>query len=420
MELTVSILFILGYLSIIFEQQLKIDKAVCALITGIACWTVISLNQFSPEASEHLAEDLGHSFSEIASILFFLLGAMTIVELIDLHHGFHVVNQWIRTRKKFTLLVIVCLLTFFLSALLDNLTTTIVMVSILRKLIQHNEDRFWYVSFVVIAANAGGAWSPIGDVTTTMLWINHKVSSMQLLEFLLIPSLMNIGIPLLIVYFSHRFKGNLASQPAPPRLHISSKFYLWIGLLLLVSVPLFKAYTHLPPFLGMLGALSILWLISEIDHPYRFPETKDHLKPTVRKALSRIEIPIILFFCGILLAISALEKIGQLEQLGTILDLYLVHPELIAGTLGILSAMIDNVPLVAGAMGMYELPMDHHFWHQISYAAGTGGSILIIGSAAGVAAMGIEKISYQWYFRKISLLALIGYLAGWLFIYFIL
>lgn len=419
MILAVTLVFVIGYLMIIFEHALRIDKAVSALLAGISCWTIIALNQMSVEASEHIGEDLAHAFSEISSILFFLMGAMTIVELIDLHDGFQVIQHWIKTRKKIVLLIMVSAITFFLSAVLDNLTTTIVMISILRKLVHHNEDRLWFVSIVVIAANAGGAWSPIGDVTTTMLWNNDRVSSLHLVQHLFIPSLLNILIPLLYILFSGRLNGQFAASPtSQENLHVSAKFYFWIGIMLLLSVPLFKAYTHLPPFMAMMAALALLWLISEIDHPFKFPATKESPKPTVRKALSRIEIPSILFFFGILLAISALEKIGQLEQLGAALEQYIGHPEFIALTLGILSAVIDNVPLVAGAMGMYDLPLDHVFWHQIAYAAGTGGSILIIGSAAGVVAMGIENISYPWYLKKISLLALLGYLAGWIYMYF--
>jgi Na+/H+ antiporter NhaD/arsenite permease-like protein len=416
----ITFMFVAGYLLIIFEHKLNIDKAVSAMITGISCWVVIGIHQLTPEAVDHANEGLLHAMGEISAILFFLIGAMTIVELIDLHHGFDVVSQWIRTRKKFILLAIISLLAFFFSAVLDNLTTTIVMISLVRKIIHHNEDRLWFASFIVIAANAGGAWSPIGDVTTTMLWIGHKVSTLKLIEELFIPSVLCIAVPLVITSRMPRFWGSYKEEtPQHSKTHASSLFYLWAGVGLLVSVPVFKALTHLPPFMGMLGAMSVFWLISEIDHPFKFPETRESPRPTVRHALSRIEIPSILFFLGILLAISALQTIGQLGHLGQFLQDHIANPVLISFVLGLLSAVIDNVPLVAGAMGMYPLPLDDPFWLQIAYAAGTGGSILIIGSAAGVAAMGLEKIQYPWYFKKVSFLALLGYVAGWLYIYYI-
>lgn len=415
----VTLIFIIGYLLIIFEHNIKIDKAVSALLAGVICWVVIAVHHESPFDNEHLVENLSHYLGEIASILFFLLGAMTIVELIDLHHGFDVVSSWIKSKSKIMLLIVVCTLSFFFSSILDNLTTTIVMVSLIRKLIHHNEDRLWYVSFIVIAANAGGAWSPIGDVTTTMLWIDHKVSTLQLIGHLFIPSILCIAVPILIASRFNVFQGAVQDEVSKVQdHHISAKFYLWAGVILLIMVPVFKALTHLPPFMGMLAAMSILWLISEIEHPYNYPEIPDKPKPTIRRALSRVEIPSILFFLGILLAISALELIGQLNMLGEFLDKNVNNPSMIVFVLGILSAVIDNVPLVAGALAMYDYPLDHFFWHQIAYAAGTGGSILIIGSAAGVAAMGLEKISYPWYFKRISFLAFIGYIAGWIYVYF--
>lgn len=415
----ITAFFIIGYLCIIFEHHLKIDKAVSALITGVACWVVIALNQNSIEASDHLVLELSHVLGEIAAILFFLIGAMTIVELIDLHQGFHVVSSWIKSRQKFTLLILISVIAFFFSAVLDNLTTTIVMISLIRKIIHNNEDRLWFASFVVIAANAGGAWSPIGDVTTTMLWISHKVSTLHLVQELFIPSVLCIAIPLLIASRNTRFCGNYKDDYVKSEnFHPSASFYLWTGIMLLIFVPIFKTVTHLPPFMGMMGAMAIFWLISEINHPYKFPETKESPKPTVRNALSRIEIPSILFFFGILLAISALQQVGQLNNLGIYLDQQISDPAIVAFVLGLLSAVIDNVPLVAGAMGMYSYPLDHSFWHEVAYAAGTGGSILIIGSAAGVAAMGLEKITYPWYLKRISFLAFLGYFAGWIYIYY--
>jgi Na+/H+ antiporter NhaD/arsenite permease-like protein len=418
MILTATILFIIGYLLIIFEHKIKIDKAVSAILTGVVLWVLIAMNADHTDPADDL--NLVHVLGDISAILFFLLGAMTIVEVVDLHEGFKLFSSWVKTNKKFTLLLLVCFISFFLSAALDNLTTTIVMISIIRKIIEDQEDRFWFVSCIVIAANSGGAWSPIGDITTTMLWIDNKVSSLHLVQYLLIPSLISLIVPLIIISQNKRFKNqaiNFKFQNS--YMHSSAKFYLFLGISLLVMVPVFKGITHLPPFMGMMGALGIIWLVSEIDHPFLQPTSTDHPKPTIQHALSRIEIPSILFFFGILLAISALEHIGQLNQLGIFLDSHVDNVSMIAFVLGLFSAVIDNVPMVAGAIGMYDFPMDHSFWHELAFAAGTGGSILIIGSAAGVTAMGLEKISYPWYFKRISLLAFIGYLAGWAYIYFV-
>lgn len=415
MFLAITILFILGYLFIIFEHTIKIDKAVSAILTGVILWVLIALNTSSDEAGHHL--DLTHVLGEISAILFFLLGAMTIVELVDLHQGFRLISRWVKTKNKFLLLLLVCIFSFFLSAVLDNLTTTIVMISIVRKIITDTEDRLWFVSFIVIASNSGGAWSPIGDITTTMLWIENKVSTLNLVHHLLIPSIISVLVPLIITSQLKRFKNQkidfeIKSDP----IHSSAKFYLFLGVGLLISVPIFKTLTHLPPFMGMMAALGVLWLISEIDHPFLQPASAGDKKPTIQHALTRIEIPSILFFFGILLAISALEHAGQLNQFGVYLDSQVDHDSIIAFVLGIMSAVIDNVPMVAGAIGMYDHPVDHVFWHELAYAAGTGGSILIIGSAAGVTAMGLEKISYPWYFKRITLLALLGYLGGWIYL----
>lgn len=422
MILAVSLVFIIGYLLIIFEHVVKIDKAVSALLAGVISWIVLSCYPNAiTAAGEDVSSVLIHQFGEISSILFFLLGAMTIVELVDLHHGFKLISNWIKADNKWILLIIICVITFFLSAALDNLTTTIVMISLIRKILSNQEDRFWFASFIVIAANSGGAWSPIGDVTTTMLWINHKVSTLHLIEFLIIPSILSIAIPIGIVRFNKRFQQIIEFPPkSNESLPLSSKVFLFLGIGLLILVPVIKAVTHLPPFIVMLGALAVIWLVSELEWPTLYPPQTGFTKPTIRNALSRIEIPSILFFLGILLAISALDVIGQLKALADFLNVYFHDTAVIALILGFLSAVIDNVPLVAGAIGMYDLPLDHHFWHELAYAAGTGGSILIIGSSAGVAAMGIEKISYQWYFKRVSLLALIGYLVGWVWIYFMI
>ncbi len=414
------LVFCIGYLLIIFEHAIKIDKSVSALLTGISSWIILATNQPFPEDTEQISEYLSRSLGDISAILFFLLGAMTIVELIDLHKGFEVISSRITTRKKINLLIVISLVSFFLSSVLDNLTTTIVMVSICRKLIHSNEERWWYVSYVIIAANAGGAWSPIGDVTTTMLWIAHKVSSTRLIIHLLIPSLLCIVVPLMIASRFQLFQSYIASSNKDSRNHHpSSVFHLTLGIVLLIAVPVFKAITHLPPYLGMMGALAIFWLISELKHPYSFPESEANYKPSVRLALSKIEIPSILFFFGILLAISALEYAGQLEHLGNFMNQVSPNNATVAFMLGLLSAVIDNVPLVAGSIGMYHLPLDDPFWHQLAFAAGTGGSLLIIGSAAGVAVMGIEKIKYNWYVKHISILALMGYLAGWIYLFYI-
>jgi Na+/H+ antiporter NhaD/arsenite permease-like protein len=414
----ITLLFVTGYLFIIFEHRVKIDKAVTAILTGIILWTLIALNQdqFNPNHPLNLTPVLG----DISAILFFLLGAMTIVELVDLHQGFKIISQWIRAKHKMSLLLIICIISFFLSAILDNLTTTIVMISIVRKIIIDQEDRFWFASLIVIAANSGGAWSPIGDITTTMLWIDNKVSSFHLIRHLFIPSVLTVAVPLVFISQMKRFKSKVTElENQVTHNQATSVFYLSLGIGLLVMVPVFKSITHLPPFMGMMGALGIIWFVSEIDHPFQNPASTGLNRPTIRQALSRIEIPSILFFFGILLCISALEHIGQLKQLGEILEQHISDSSFVALVLGLLSAVIDNVPLVAGAIGMYTYPLDHLFWHEIAFAAGTGGSILIIGSAAGVTAMGLEKISYPWYFRNITVLALLGYLAGWVYLYFI-
>lgn len=414
----ITILFVLGYFIIIFENKIKIDKAIIAILTGITLWAIIALST-NFQSADHYLEFL-KIIGNISNILFFLLGAMAIVELVDMYHGFKIISKWITTTNKFSLLFIICLISFFLSSVLDNLTTTIVMISIVKKLIIDHEDRFWFVSMIIIAANSGGAWSPIGDITTTMLWIDNKVSSWHLIKHLLVPSLLSVFVPLLIISQYKRFKNQSVNvEKDTTQLHTSAGFYLFVGIALLIMVPVFKSFTHLPPFMGMIGALGLIWLFTEIDHLFLKPISDDQIKPTVKRALSRIEIPSILFFFGILLSIAALEYIGQLSNIGQFLETNFNNYSIVAFVLGLLSSVIDNVPLVAGAIGMYRFPLDHLFWHELAYAAGTGGSVLIIGSAAGVVAMGIEKINYSWYFKRMSLLALLGYLSGWIYIYFI-
>jgi Na+/H+ antiporter NhaD/arsenite permease-like protein len=334
---------------------------------------------------------------------------MVIVELIDLHQGFAVITERITTRNKRLLLWIVCFIAFFLSAVLDNLTTTIVMVSLVLKLVSERKDRLLFVSMVVIAANAGGAWSPIGDVTTTMLWIRGHITSSTIILYLILPSLACMIVPLSIASFL--LKGRLPSASGTAvsgNRESTAVFSLGIGVLLFV--PLFKTITHLPPFVGILLGLSILWIFTEIIHRKKIPEERDVF--TVAHALRRIDLPTVLFFLGILLCISALEITGQLSSIAQWLDRVIGNPNRIAFVLGLLSAVVDNVPLVAAAMRMYNFPVDNSFWLFLSYCVGTGGSALIIGSAAGVAAMGIAKIDFFWYLRRITLLALAGYGTG--------
>ena len=414
MLIAIIIIFIAGYLTIVFEQPLKINKAATALLTGVLCWMlyIISSSDFQL-TSEQLSKHIG----EIAGIIFFLLGAMTIVELIDAHDGFEVISNIISTSRKKKLMWIISFLTFFLSAVLDNLTTTIVMVTILRKLISDRNDRMLFVGMVVIAANAGGAWSPTGDVTTTMLWIGGQVTTKNIILTLFVPSLISLIAPLIIVTFM--LKGN-AEKPVASINHDNPTassferniiFFSGIGILLLV--PVFKTITHLPPFMGMLFGLGLVWIISELIHKDKDDTVKSAY--SVLHALKKIDLPSILFFLGILISISALQSTGLLAQLASVLNEKIGNINHIVLSIGLLSSIVDNVPLVAASMGMYDLksyPTDHYFWEFLAYCSGTGGSILIIGSAAGVAAMGMEKIDFFRYLKKIGWLALIGYFAG--------
>lgn len=412
MSIAIIVIFILGYFAIAFEHNININKAATALVTGVLCWTVYIL--FTPNkqvVSHQLMEHLG----ELAGILFFLLGAMTVVELIDAHDGFEVITERIKTKSAVKLLWIIGGLTFFLSAVLDNLTTTIVIVSLLRKLIDNKEQRLFFVGITVIAANAGGAWSPLGDVTTTMLWIGNQITAGQIIKMLFLPSVVCLLLPLIIVSF--RLKGVI--QPSSkntnhtlrPKFERTLVFCLGIGILLFV--PIFKTATHLPPFMAILFGLGVLWIATEILHKQKDDDEKDSL--TVARALQRIDTPSILFFLGILISIAALQATGQLTQLAQWLTATVKNETAIVTGIGLLSAVVDNVPLVAAAQGMYSLtqyPTDHFFWEFLAYTTGTGGSALIIGSAAGVAAMGMEKITFVWYLKKISWLALIGFFGG--------
>lgn len=415
MELYIIAVFIITYALIAFEHPLKINKTGPAIIGGVLTWWIfIFFNHDQHRVNDQLLEHLG----DISGILLFLMGAMAIVELIDAHEGFDVITSKIKTRNSVALLWIVCFLTFFLSAFLDNLTTTIVMVTLLRKLVKVPSMRLYFTGLVIIAANAGGAWSPIGDITTTMLWIGGQISAVKIITSLLIPSLVCLIVPLL--YSSWKIRKIMKTIQRTQGSNQESTSRLWkrnlifiVGLTLLAFVPIFKTITHLPPFMGMLLGLGIFWIIIEIIH-----RNKDEDQPSnvsVAYAITKIDLPSILFFAGILLSISALQSTGILVKLAGMLQQAL--PNIYAMNLGIglLSAIIDNVPLVAAAQGMFsltEFPMDHHFWEFLAYCTGTGGSALVIGSAAGVAAMGMEKISFIWYVKHISLLAIVGYFAG--------
>lgn len=412
MAFAIIVTFILGYLAITLEHNIRINKAATALVTGVICWTIYILFQTDKHAvSEQLMEHLG----EVSGILFFLLGAMTIVELIDLHDGFQIITDRIKTKSAIKLLWIVSFITFFLSAILDNLTTTIVIVSLLRKLISNKEQRLFFIGMTVIAANAGGAWSPLGDVTTTMLWIGGQITAINIIKELFVPSLICLIAPLILASFKIRgtvqTTQSVGFENLKPALHRNFVFFLGVGILLFV--PLFKTVTHLPPFMAILLGLGVMWIITEILHSSS--DTADKNAPTVAYALRKIDTPSILFFLGILVSISALQVTGLLSQLAGWLSETIGNHTAIVTSIGLLSAIVDNVPLVAASQGMYSLdqyPTDHFFWKFLAYATGTGGSALIIGSAAGVAAMGMEKITFFWYLKKITWLALVGYFSG--------
>lgn len=427
--------FVVGYILIVFEHPLKLDKSVPALLMGALTWALISVGNLEVldhlHQTAHLDEVLLHHLGKTAEILFFLIGAMTIVELIDLHQGFSAITAVVKTQNKIKLLWITSIIAFFLSAILDNLTTTIVMVSLLRKLIPSKTDRLFFISMIIIAANAGGAWSPIGDVTTTMLWIGKKVSSLNLIIALLIPSIISLAIPLLFASFLPVMRGSIMPSEEKEKDYsyekklLSSNTMLLIGIGGLIFVPVFKSLTHLPPYMGMMLSLGIVWLVSEYIHPEeKFDQKNKHLY-TALQALSRIDLSSILFFLGILLGVGALESVAVMalngEKTGFLMNLAMhlreivPNQDLVIFLIGIFSAIIDNVPLVAATMGMYpmdQFPMDSKLWLFIAYSAGTGGSMLVIGSAAGVAAMGMEKIDFIWYFKNISWLAFIGFIAG--------
>ncbi|MBX7127163.1 MAG: sodium:proton antiporter NhaD [Cyclobacteriaceae bacterium] len=413
MEAVVIIVFVVGYIAIALEHPIKVNKTASALLTGVLCWT---LHAVSVENPDTVVGELSHHLSQVAEILFFLLGAMTIVELVDAYQGFRLITDRIQTKNPKILLWLICWVTFFLSSILDNLTTSIVMVSLIRKLVPNKDMRMFFAGMIVIAANAGGAWTPIGDVTTTMLWIGKQISTANIMEVLFIPSVICMAIPL--IWLSFRMKGELGEAPAQAEGHNDekpkgSRTMLALGVGALVFVPVFKSITHLPPYIGMLLGLGVIWVVSEMINPHADEAAR---KPyTASGALQRIDSSSVLFFLGILLAVGALESMHILTAFASWLDSTMGDNRIIITAIGLLSAVIDNVPLVAASMGMYSLdlyPTDHMIWEYLAYCAGTGGSILIIGSAAGVAVMGMEKIDFIWYLKRISLLAMLGYFAG--------
>ncbi|THD69866.1 sodium:proton antiporter [Robertkochia marina] len=441
METVIILVFILGYLAITLEHNLKIDKLIPALGMMALLWALIALThlpvfEVNTELKElegtHLEEILLHHLGKTAEILVFLLGAMTIVEIIDYFDGFATIKGYIKTKRKRSLLWIFSILGFILSAIIDNLTATIVLITILQKVIQDRSLRLWFAGLIIIAANAGGAWSPIGDVTTTMLWIANKVSVTQLILHVLLPSIACMVVPVLIASRMKVFQGDIEGdfgndKPKSPH----SSIMLYLGLGSIVFVPVFKTITHLPPYVGMMLSLAVVAAFAEIYSSSKFSlsevhsdeshDVEGHHSP-VHHSLSRIEMPSILFFLGILMAVAALESLGMLfhfaesleqsmpklgtESLGTTVS------DLVVMILGVGSAVIDNVPLVAASIGMFSVPLDDAVWHFIAYSAGTGGSMLIIGSAAGVVAMGMEKIDFFWYLKKIAWLAFIGFISG--------
>jgi Na+/H+ antiporter NhaD/arsenite permease-like protein len=415
MLIAVAVIFLVAYAAIALEHPIKINKSASALVGAGLMWTVYAAA--GGDASK-VGLELNESVMATAQIVFFLMGAMTIVEVVDAHNGFEVITRRIRTGKLSTLLWTVGFVTFFLSAILDNLTTTIVMISLIRKLLARHEDRLFFAGIIVIAANAGGAWSPIGDVTTTMLWIGGQITSLAIIEGVFLASMANMIVPLGLTAYVLRGRAVETRQavedsPRTRTTEFERNLMFFLGLGILVAVPAFKTATQLPPFLGILFGLGILWLVGDLVHRHKDDAFKQHL--TLTHALSKIDMSSIVFFIGILLAVATLEHTHILTALAQELDRLIGRLDVIVLVIGLVSAIVDNVPLVAASMGMYSLkdfPPDHFLWEFLAYCAGTGGSILIIGSAAGVAAMGLEKIHFFWYVRKISGLALIGYLAG--------
>ena len=444
METLIILIFVLGYLAITLEHNLKIDKLIPALAMMAVLWALVAFginnftywfdsgahklidgfSGFGNEEKLHLLEEtLLHHLGKTAEILFFLLGAMTIVEIIDYFDGFATFKNYIKTKKKKKLLWIFTFLAFILSAIIDNLTATIVLITILQKIIDDKNTRLWFAGLIIIAANAGGAWSPIGDVTTTMLWIGKKVTTLKLIEYLILPSLLCMVVPTFIASFMKPFKGDIKNnkeiENKPKSKYGSTMLYL--GLSAIIFVPIFKTITHLPPYVGMMLSLSVVGIFAEIYSRSQFSishaiddEGDDSLgfHSPVHKSLSRIEMPSVLFFFGILMAVAALESLGLLFLGAESLKEIIPNTDVVIMLLGLGSAVVDNVPLVAASMGMFQEPIDSPLWHFIAFSAGTGGSMLIIGSAAGVVAMGMEKIDFFWYFKKIAWLAAVGFVIG--------
>lgn len=411
----VVIVFLVVYTAIALEHPIKINKSASALLGAGLLWTIYAVAMSN---SDLVSAQLSESLTSTAQIVFFLMGAMTIVEVIDAHNGFEVITRRIQTTKLASLMWLVGFVTFFLSAVLDNLTSTIVMISLMRRLLAKREDRLFFAGIIVIAANSGGAWSPIGDVTTTMLWIGGQITAMAIIKSVFLPSLVSMIVPLGITAFALRGKPIYALPMKDPdhglqTTEFERNLMFFMGIGILVAVPAFKTITHLPPFMGVLFGLGILWLVGDLVHRHKEDNSKQHL--TLVHALSRIDMSSIVFFIGILLSVATLEHTHILTGLATWLDQVIGRQDIIVLIIGMASAIVDNVPLVAASMGMYSLtqyPTDHFLWEFLAYCAGTGGSILIIGSAAGVAAMGLEKIHFFWFVRNISGLALIGYFAG--------
>ena len=408
------IVFVLAYAAIALEHPLKVNKSASALVGAGLLWTIYAVSMGDPHA---VSEQLGESLMGTAQIVFFLLGAMTIVEVVDAHNGFEVITSRIKTTKLTSLMWMVGFVTFFLSSILDNLTTTIVMVSLMKKLLKNRDDRLFFAGIIIIAANAGGAWTPIGDVTTTMLWIGGQITSLAIMKGVFLPSIINLLVPLAVIAFMLRGRAveGLVVEDSKQlqATNFEKNLMFFMGLGILVSVPVFKTVTHLPPFMGILFGLGLLWLVGDLIHKKKHDEEKEHF--TLVHALTQIDMGSIVFFIGILLAVASLEHSHILTSVAQWLDQTVGRQDVIVTLIGLVSAVVDNVPLVAASMGMYSLtqyPPDSFLWEYMAYCAGTGGSILIIGSAAGVAAMGLEKIDFIWYLKKISWLAALGYFAG--------
>ena len=433
METLIIALFVLGYLAITLEHSLKVDKLIPALAMMALMWAIISLahlpvfdvnTELKQLEPTHIDEILLHHLGKTAEIIIFLLGAMTIVEIIDYFNGFYTIKNFIKTKSKKGLLWIFAILAFILSAIIDNLTATIVLITILQKVIHSRDTRLWFAGLIIVAANAGGSWSPIGDVTTTMLWIGNKVTTVNLISYVLLPSIICLIIPTGIASFLPAFQGDIeevVEEDEAVGFHKRGATMLYLGLSAIVFVPIFKTFTHLPPYVGMMLSLAVVATFAEIFSKAKInitsidEESDAHQTSSpVHRSLSKIELPSILFFLGILLAVAALESLGLLFNFAEGLNTAIPNTDIVIGLLGIGSAVIDNVPLVAASMGMFSLSTDDPVWHLIAYSAGTGGSMLIIGSAAGVVAMGMEKIDFFWYLKKIAWLAFAGFLGGFI------